>query len=474
MALHRGIQSAIFYYLSCAPCSDARYRKKRKQEAIQDRAERELLEAQMPNLYRHPSPSSTNPHWHAEISLGPTLPYRGKRKIHTAESQRELKKSGTYSSNGSNIPSSVDLPRSSGSDGRHDSKWNFRPYQRDDEELWGSSHTEPALRSHLDGSTAIDGLARPARVRTADSTKSSTYRSFRNPAVNDLHPAIVTRVESRDDVAWMMQPPPVAEVMSGKERAPRSRSDSGGSRPSAHGSTKLSRQVSARNIEKRLKAGETDSTLGIAREPSTRSTTSAPRPILSKCLTGERDFASSPEKRSKQKPPPLWLSDAAETAGTVTHQPMLTPESERPQQVRRRSSRPPLSPIMSESDDIPKYNNFPLCIVPKENAFPSPLGRDGTEPRVQENSFARPMEMTSRDAEIRSFEHAGLKSPFFDSRSPTESPGSRNRLQAPEEEEHRHSMGDPAVFYTPEFELDKWVHEHTKREGIRQRWSMDL
>jgi hypothetical protein len=29
-------------------------------------------------------------------------------------------------------------------------------------------------------------------------------------------------------------------------------------------------------------------------------------------------------------------------------------------------------------------------------------------------------------------------------------------------------------WYTPEFELDRWVHEHTKREGIRERWSMDL
>jgi hypothetical protein len=29
-------------------------------------------------------------------------------------------------------------------------------------------------------------------------------------------------------------------------------------------------------------------------------------------------------------------------------------------------------------------------------------------------------------------------------------------------------------WYTPDFELGTWVLEHTKREGVRERWSMEF
>ena len=143
MALHRGIQSAIFYYLSCAPCSDARHRKKRKQEARRDKADRELLEGQMPDLYRHPSPSSTNPYWQAEIALGPQPVSRnGKnRKTPTSESQRNgngmLKTNDTHSSNGSMVASSVSVARTWSPEYKNDSTSSFARHQRDDEPLWG-------------------------------------------------------------------------------------------------------------------------------------------------------------------------------------------------------------------------------------------------------------------------------------------------------------------------------------------------
>ena len=72
MAIHRGIQSAIFYYLSCAPCTGYSYRKKRRKEADRDRVAKHALEMEQPGLYRHPSPFATNVHWQTEIDLGPT------------------------------------------------------------------------------------------------------------------------------------------------------------------------------------------------------------------------------------------------------------------------------------------------------------------------------------------------------------------------------------------------------------------
>ncbi|EME87430.1 uncharacterized protein MYCFIDRAFT_75287 [Pseudocercospora fijiensis CIRAD86] len=221
MAVHRGIQSAIFYYLSCAPCADARVKKRRKREAAESRRDRLALEQDEKNVYVHPGEASTtNPNWQSEIELGP----HGRRKKKTGNSsQRGLAPSRT-SNNGSTKTSSVDLPQRLGS---QDSRWNHRVYQREDEELWGSS-------SNMGASLYAGSLRRPERAKTADSSRSngSSYYASRNPPVNDMHPATVTKIASREEVMWMMQPLPVAEVMNGKERAPRSRSDSGGSRMS--------------------------------------------------------------------------------------------------------------------------------------------------------------------------------------------------------------------------------------------------
>ena len=477
MAIHRGIQSVIFYYLSCAPCSDVRYRKRRKQEAVRDRAERELLEAQMPNAYRHPSPSSTNPHWQTEISLGPTLPYRGKRKTQTAESQRALNKTNTQNSHGSNIPSSVDLPRSSSSDDRQDSKWNFRPYQRDDDELWGSTFTDIPLRNNLDGSQ-VDGLTVPARARTADSTASSQYQSFRNPALNDYHPAIVTRVESRDEVAWMLQPPPVAEVMSGKERAPRSRSDSGGSRPSASGSARLSRHVSARIIEQKLRTAEAHMPPNMKREVSGRSTNSTLRSSHDYRKTDETDFASPPEKRYKQRPAPLQLSDSTDSADTVIRQPTLAAQPQRAQQVRKKPSRPPLSTIMSESSDNTAYDkSYTPLATPKENALPNSRSSFDEDFHTEHrDKTSRRTELLGNDSSLKAFQDADRKPIVFDSQIFTESPTLERPLHGSDVEEIGRPIGDPELldtWITPGFRLDKWVHEHTKRE-VKKRWSMDI
>ncbi|KAF2717754.1 hypothetical protein K431DRAFT_189726, partial [Polychaeton citri CBS 116435] len=168
MALHRGIQSAIFYYVSCAPCADVKYRKQRKKEAQWDRENREALELEQPNLYRHPSPSSTNPYWHAEIIEGPTG--TRKKRVNMSESQTRLKAVSTLSN----------------------------------EELWGldaPDHTSPNNHS-------TSAITRPSTARTATSQRS--YQSQKHPALNDLHPATTRKINAREEVAWMLQPPPVA------------------------------------------------------------------------------------------------------------------------------------------------------------------------------------------------------------------------------------------------------------------------
>lgn len=348
MALHRGIQSAIFYYLSCAPCTGYSYRKKRRKEAIRDRALKHALQEDNPGLYRHPSPFATNPHWQEEIELGPTH-IRTRKKDKSGKELKRTQTVGTY--NGSQEGSSTDLgSRPSSEKVKNDGQWNLRRYQREDEELWGSSSVNlprsVSKTSNLAGSVDGDNmLTRPPTARTAQTRRSSNSYYSTNPPVSDLHPATVTRYNSREDAMWMMQPPPPPAVMSGKERASnRSRSDSGASRLSSRrgGDEKLSRQLSNRIMEEKLlKSRDTlaTSTLDVSRRNSQRSTGSGPRsqrhdwatdpsanPSTEETAANANananpdDKDTQPKRERKRRPPPLAISeDSTHSATTVHH-----------------------------------------------------------------------------------------------------------------------------------------------------------
>ncbi|KAK4995001.1 hypothetical protein LTR66_005082 [Elasticomyces elasticus] len=252
MAIHRGIQSVVFYYLSCAPCTGHAYRKQRRKEAEADRANKLALEMELPGLYRHPSPFATNPHWEPDITLGPRpAQNKGKRRKQqqASSSARNTNIVPTQTSLPSDRPSSNDLSHVEGRLGSaddDDSKWNLKRYQRADEELWGTGDTGSTFGS-------ASSLRGPSRPRTA--ATSTSYHSARNPDINDMHPAIVTKIANKEDALWMLQPPPAAKVMSGKERVSRTRSDSGGS--SRRGDENLGRQVSKRLLAEKANRGET-------------------------------------------------------------------------------------------------------------------------------------------------------------------------------------------------------------------------
>lgn len=469
MAIHRGIQSAIFYYLSCAPCSGARDRKRRKREAARSRLERELLEAEHPNLYRHPSPSSTNPHWQTEIALGPTRVTRAKRKTNTGESQRG-RKAGRITSNASGEPSWQELHTVEATNDGNDSRWNFRLYQREDEVLWGSS-------SNLDGSSCAESLRRPARVHTRDSVTSS-HQTFRNPPINDLHPATVTKINSKEEVMWMMQPPPVAEIMMGKERPPRSRSDSGTSRMSPP-SAALSRQVSHRAARNGSRNG--DASTPMSRESSSRASNGLyGQKHDGGAATSERDFAVSPvlpDVKDRLRPPPIHTAqqNSEDSDVTVVRRSSLAP------QPSRVASRPQLTTIISDNGLAgEEASDFVTpAETPEEINAPTPL-------QNSIDSIERGDHIHERSASL-SHEHDLTAAQETDPRSANGVllPGvtvpalASTTLQTPAAG-HKHQDSEEAMlsivdsWYTPDFELPKWVHEHTKREVVRHRWSMDL
>ena len=106
----------------------------------------------------------------------------------------------------------------------HPESWNWIRYDREDEVLRGFNER---INRMWDRATGHGSVAKPSseesmsqsgrkRAATNESERYDYYRA-RNPAVNDLHPPVVSQLPvTRDEVAWMLLPPPRAAVMEGK------------------------------------------------------------------------------------------------------------------------------------------------------------------------------------------------------------------------------------------------------------------
>ncbi|PWY89718.1 hypothetical protein BO70DRAFT_127063 [Aspergillus heteromorphus CBS 117.55] len=209
MWLYRGAQSAVFYYATCTPCAGSLDRHKRKKEAARSKREKAKIEAvvtDQPKPLPQPTAFSTNPGWAEEIALGPGPPTRrgGHRTAH--------RRTDSWNT-GISAESVRDANRAEGSSHRKDKlkhplgdRWNRMRYQREDEPLWGQD-------AEVKGSSV--GLSGSGK---ADASSSSKYYIARVPPVNDLHPPIVSGPKSRAETRWMLQPPPSARVMAGKDR----------------------------------------------------------------------------------------------------------------------------------------------------------------------------------------------------------------------------------------------------------------
>ena len=403
---------------------------------------------------------------------------RGKKKVatnKTEDSRRGLKTSLTQRSDDSNQPSSVDLRSNIGSrDGRVDSKLHFQQYQRDDEQPpWGFASVD-GLGSSTTLGASSDGsrITRPRRAYTADSHHSA----HRNPQVNDLHPALVTNIRSREEARWLMQPPPTVDIMTGKERKPRSRSDSGGtSRLSVRSVVPLSKEVSQRIMERRIKSGELPLTPALSRESTFQT------PID---LTGQRqgidtvdeiDFALEdiPTNPAKVRSAPVQMQVSEysiESSDTVVRKPELAPE---PIRTRRVASKPQLSTIASDS------------MVPSsaedERRKENRSSRQSGDSLPERDRTARRSALLVKDDSLKVLQELAPHSAIFktkvvSSQDLTKDSARRSSLPRQDTNEERDLEEESDLFdswHTPDFALPDWIHEHTKRE-VKHRWSMDI
>ncbi|MCJ1481267.1 hypothetical protein MMC06_001424 [Schaereria dolodes] len=370
----RGFQSAVFYYVSCAPCTKLNYRRKQRNDARRARAEKVAIEDAQPDSYRHPSPFSTNIYWREEITMGPgPPPKKGNRQKDKTGSRRELNFGGPGSSAGGSSADTT-IVAGSGKDSEMDLKsvdgegWNKRRYQRPDEALWGAD---------MDDENARGSSIRLSRLRRPSTTKSGPYYVARNPAVNDLHPPIVsTQPTQKSETKWMLQPPPSAKIMEGKEKANRSRSGSGGSYGSSRkgvDNVGLGRQVSQRLIEEKVRRGEQAQHSELVISGARDSNTWIQKPEQTE-VHGQRHDRDTLEMQPldspsrKSRPPPITISE--DRADRIIRGDFGTPAGHGDSSVVQR---PTLSTIISSAQITPiKPSVQPLTTTLNIRPPPSP------------------------------------------------------------------------------------------------------
>ena len=222
--LWRGIQSAVVYYVSCAPCINQKYTKQRRREA---KTARDTIITTEPGTIRQPTAFQTNEQWAEELILGPGPPKAWKPDELLAKMKNKLIPPTTEDAPPDAHPSTDRRPsmdrrisntfetvKVSLIQSLHPDKWNWRRYDREDEQLWGLGEKVTQLWDRV--KTRDESTGR-RRAHTNESDRD--YMRGRIPAVNDMHPPVASRLpETREDAAWMLLPPPSAAVMNGKRR----------------------------------------------------------------------------------------------------------------------------------------------------------------------------------------------------------------------------------------------------------------
>lgn len=178
--------------------------------------------------------------------------------------------------------------------------WNFKRYQREDEELWGHglSRTGQQLMDAIKQAGTSAGRFMEAKLGkdkpVTDEDRQNFYFTPKNPPVNDYHPPVVSsKPAHRDGHRWMLQPPPPAKVMEGK--VPVNRTASMASMASSRRTVRtsdgvgLSRLVGERVVDAKLRKGATSA------DGMSRSTSPLPRP-----LTRKTTATSSARSRSQR------------------------------------------------------------------------------------------------------------------------------------------------------------------------------
>lgn len=248
--------------------------------------------------------------------------------------------------------------------------WNLKRYQREDEALWGHETSGPGQRimdAIAKAGSSAGRLLEGRLSKSSPSIKEETPGSYyvaKNPPVNDLHPPVVsTQPTHKGETRWMLQPPPPAKVMEGKERVNRSRSDSNSSIRKGPEGSSLSRQVTERLVEAKLQRGEMPylesrslSRTGSRSDPATLNTPPGQRHERTRSSSLNSSSSSDEGMRKKRRPPPISTARVGMSSDYIEHIPIpsVLANSAGFDMPERPSLRPLMSTIASSSNMVPQ------------------------------------------------------------------------------------------------------------------------
>lgn len=252
----RGAQSAFFYYVSCAPCATARFNHRRAKEksrvdkatkaALQRSASRhgngdvamgERIHGDDHELLTGVGAFTTNIYWQEEIDIGPNFK-KGTKPVKDSAGDRRYNKKGKG--------------RIRATSGKKSMQGDVRSHRFEGEPSLDSLRTEDAENDNANRPlSAVSGNQKRRYQRPDEALWGNAfpekdwtfYARGRNPSINSLTPPVVSTLPATaEEASWMLQPPPPAKVMEGKQM-PARRSHSFGAASKVSAVSKVSKRT---------------------------------------------------------------------------------------------------------------------------------------------------------------------------------------------------------------------------------------
>lgn len=102
----------------------------------------------------------------------------------------------------------------------HPDKWNWIRYERDDEILSNLNDKVRSMWGSVKGQSNAVGDENELKLQRVESeNRMKKWQRGTHPAINDLHPPVVSQLPyTSEEAKWMLLPPPSADVMMGRSR----------------------------------------------------------------------------------------------------------------------------------------------------------------------------------------------------------------------------------------------------------------
>ncbi|KAG9831684.1 hypothetical protein KCV05_g11306, partial [Aureobasidium melanogenum] len=291
-------------------------------------------------------------------------------------------------------------------------------------------------------------VSRPLTARTTTTNRSAatSYYSASNPPINELHPPIVTRMDTSADVMWMLQPPPPARTARGGSRTTLARSDSGASRPSTRRATNenLSRQVSQRIVDEKLRNGLSPSVDSLNPSSST-------------------DDLKTPRRR---RPPPIHIQEDPTNPRTLI----------------------PVGPSVTDARPNNSPNNHllpPQPLSPVASARSSERSRSRSRSRKRNSSAedreSRPNGIKRQDSSLNVLQELVPANSLLNAQKLSKAPSFEARIELPTADQYEEMMllGSGKAGFDSWYEskdvgtFNQWAAERVRRD-VTTRWSVDF